>query len=600
MVSDSSQVHDSPLALWLLGVAVAAPPLLAVNPPPSPTLLNQCAAVGLWGASVTALSASRRATAPAALRDAAAPTLALCLTVVAVALSATQGLPTSIAAGLVAVVLGASIVLVAGAEQSARGNRCAIEVFLGALLVAGSINAAIGCIQVISPEWPDGNWIARSGMVGRAVGNLRQPNHLGTLLLWALIALVALSSLGKLRNGVTWALGLLLLLAVVLTGSRTGLLGVAVLAAWGVLDRRLPRRNRMALMTAPLWLAALWVAIAAWAHVTGHAFGSEGRLSWGHGDISSSRFAIWSNALSMIGNDPWTGVGFGEFNAAWTLTAFPDRPIAFFDHTHNLPLQLLVEMGLPLGALVIALLLVALIQAGRRAWGCDGDEGVVRRAAFMVVLMIGVHSMLEYPLWYSYFLLPTAFALGYALSRAPALRRTPDSGPGVFRSSLSAAPESPRRTLAFAGLAMTLGAAAAVLDYWRVVVIYDPPEDAAPLEQRIERGQRSPLFGHHADYAAATAFGEPKAPLSPSQQLAFRRAPHQLLDVRLMIAWSQALAAQGELDKARWLAARIREFRNPGADDFFGPCQQPQLAASAFQCQPPQREVNWREFTEPR
>jgi len=437
-------------------------------------------------------------------------------------------------------------------------------------------------------------------MVGRAVGNLRQPNHLGTLLLWALIALVALSSLGKLRNGVTWALGLLLLLAVVLTGSRTGLLGVAVLAAWGVLDRRLPRRNRMALMTAPLWLAALWVAIAAWAHVTGHAFGSEGRLSWGHGDISSSRFAIWSNALSMIGNDPWTGVGFGEFNAAWTLTAFPDRPIAFFDHTHNLPLQLLVEMGLPLGALVIALLLVALIQAGRRAWGCDGDEGVVRRAAFMVVLMIGVHSMLEYPLWYSYFLLPTAFALGYALSRAPALRRTPDSGPGVFRSSLSAAPESPRRTLAFAGLAMTLGAAAAVLDYWRVVVIYDPPEDAAPLEQRIERGQRSPLFGHHADYAAATAFGEPKAPLSPSQQLAFRRAPHQLLDVRLMIAWSQALAAQGELDKARWLAARIREFRNPGADDFFGPCQQPQLAASAFQCQPPQREVNWREFTEPR
>ena len=147
---------------------------------------------------------------------------------------------------------------------------------------------------------------------------------------------------------------------------------------------------------------------------------------------------------------------------------------------------------------------------------------------------------------------------------------------------------------------MTLGAAAAVLDYWRVVVIYDPPEDAAPLEQRIERGQRSPLFGHHADYAAATAFGEPKAPLSPSQQLAFRRAPHQLLDVRLMIAWSQALAAQGELDKARWLAARIREFRNPGADDFFGPCQQPQLAASVFQCQPPQREVNWREFAEPR
>ncbi|HEX6016655.1 MAG TPA: Wzy polymerase domain-containing protein, partial [Burkholderiaceae bacterium] len=233
----------------------------------------------------------------------------------------------------------------------------------------------------------------------------------------------------------------------------------------------------------------------------------------------------------------------------------------------------------------------------RRAWACEGDDGLARRTAFMIVLMIGLHSLLEYPLWYAYFLLPTTFALGFALSPpVPAMAVTSgDSG----RSA--AAPHhnhQGNRTMAFAGLALAIGAAAAVFDYWRIVVIYDPGENAAPLEQRIERGQRSPLFGQHADYAAATAFGEPKAPLSPSQQLAFRRAPHQLLDVRLMIAWAQALAAQGELDKARWLAARIREFRNPGADEFFAPCQQA-AAATHFQCQPPQRVVPWREFTRP-
>jgi len=152
--------------------------------------------------------------------------------------------------------------------------------------------------------------------------------------------------------------------------------------------------------------------------------------------------------------------------------------------------------------------------------------------------------------------------------------------------------------LAMAGLAMSIGAAAAMLDYRSVVVIYDPPDNASPLEDRIARGQRSPLFGHHADYAAATAFGEPKAPLSPSQELAFKRAPHQLLDIRLMIAWSQALATQGELDKARWLAARIREFRNPGSDEYFAPCNDPALAPHAFQCQPPTRVVNWREFVQ--
>lgn len=152
------------------------------------------------------------------------------------------------------------------------------------------------------------------------------------------------------------------------------------------------------------------------------------------------------------------------------------------------------------------------------------------------------------------------------------------------------------RPLVVAGLVMLLAGAAAALDYQRVVVIYAPGGDAAPLEERIVDGQSSPLFGQHADYAAATAFGVPQAPLSPSQQLAFRRAPHQLLDVRLMIAWSQALAAEGQLDKARWLAARIREFRNPEANDYFAPCKDPAAAARAFQCQPPTREVGWREF----
>jgi O-antigen ligase len=487
-------------------------------------------------------------------------------------------------------VLGAAILvlLCAAAPLQPSSRRALIRGFWWGIAAAGLLSALIAAAQVLGPDWPDGNWIARSTLPGRAGGNLRQPNHLASLILWAMVAVVALTGQSRRRTVALLGAHTLLLLALVLTGSRTGILGTALLALWGLSDRRLPRHARVTLGGSPVLFALVWFVMAAWAHATGHVFGAEGHVAvGGAGDISSSRFAIWSNTLAMIAREPWIGVGFGEFNIAWTLSAFPARPTAFFDHSHNLPLQLLVELGIPLGTLVIVLLLVALVQAGHRAWTCEGDEALARRAAFMIVLMIGLHSLLEYPLWYAYFLLPTAFAWGFALSR-PALSRPEPPYPNASGS----------RTLSLAGLAMTIGAAAAVLDYWRVVVIYDPPERAAPLEERIERGQRSPLFGQHADYAAATAFGEPKVPLSPSQQLAFRRAPHQLLDVRLMIAWSQALAAEGEIDKARWLAARIREFRNPGADEFFAPCQQPELAAQAFQCQPPQRELHWREFTE--
>jgi hypothetical protein len=44
----------------------------------------------------------------------------------------------------------------------------------------------------------------------------------------------------------------------------------------------------------------------------------------------------------------------------------------------------------------------------------------------MFVLMISLHSLLEYPLWYAYFLLPAAWAFGFGLGapRAPAAAPT--------------------------------------------------------------------------------------------------------------------------------------------------------------------------------
>ena len=66
------------------------------------------------------------------------------------------------------------------------------------------------------------------------------------------------------------------------------------------------------------------------------------------------------------------------------------------------------------------------------------------------------------------------------------------------------------------------------------------------------------------------------------------------IDTRLMIAWARHLAATGEVDRARWLAQRLREFRNPDAQPFFAPCEGG--ASVEFQCQPPETAHDWREF----
>ena len=258
----------------------------------------------------------------------------------------------------------------------------AFRVFCVALLAAAIASGAIGLLQVFAPQLADGDWIARTSLPGRAVGNMRQPNHLSSLLLWGVIASVWLADAGVLRRVVMWGVGLLLVFVIVLSGSRTGALGTAVLALWGVLDRRLSRQARWLLWLAPIAYALFWLGMSAWADASHHVFGGETRFST-NGDVSSSRFAIWSNTLALIKAHPWFGVGFGEFNFAWTLTPFPDRPVAFFDHTHNLVLQLAVELGIPLALLVLALLGWAFVCAFRNARRAapSGDDPAPRRSS---------------------------------------------------------------------------------------------------------------------------------------------------------------------------------------------------------------------------
>jgi hypothetical protein len=89
---------------------------------------------------------------------------------------------------------------------------------------------------------------------------------------------------------------------------------------------------------------------------------------------------------------------------------------------------------------------------------------------------------------------------------------------------------------------------------------------------------------------------------TPAQELAsFNIATHHLLDTRLMMAWAQAYAQAGDLERARHLAQRLREFRNPVSAEFLAECDKARaegVATSAlpFQCTPPARPLTWQAF----
>jgi hypothetical protein len=575
----------------LSGAAIALPTLIAFNVPPSATFFNQAAALVGWGAWLTWLMASIERQRGHAGSGLVALQAAFGLMLVAsLAAPLWAGLPGSLALSSAGMILAAGLVTWGAATlQRAGCGLATFRTFCVALTGAAVASAAIGLIQVFAPALADGDWIARTSLAGRAVGNMRQPNHLSSLLLWGVIASVWLAEAGVLRRVWAGLATLLLVFVLVLSGSRTGALGTAGLALWGLLDRRLSRPARWLLCLAPLTYALFWLGMSAWADVSHHVFGAETRFSTS-GDVSSSRFAIWSNTLALIREHLWSGVGFGEFNFAWTLTPFPGRPVAFFDHTHNLALHLAVELGIPLTLVVAALLGWSFVCAFRLASGtgpADGDPGSApnQRAALMMVLMVMLHSLLEYPLWYAYFLLPTAFAFGLCLAEP--------AGPGASSPALPTGRTARTRPLVIASMVMTFGGMFALYDYLRVVVIFAPPAGAAPLSDRIADGRRSVLFSHHAAYAAATTAEHPS-----DAMWAFNAAPHYLLDARLMQAWAVALmnpaipiapvtwrtteGIQEAISRRRSSRCATKQ-RNPGR-------------SRPFQCDPPSRSYTYLDF----
>jgi len=553
-----------------LVAAAAIAPLVAFSQTPSSTLYNQLAALFGWGVVLLFVSEDVRR-----LRIDAAAIALLLLLAAPLASTAVNGLPLSLALQPAALIAAALAVYLCAAGLPDGLRERVFDWFCWGLLLAGLLSLAVSVIQVFAPGLADGKLIAHSGLPGRAIGNMRQPNHLASLMMWACVAATWLCDRGSLCRAGRFLLPLLLagfVFAIVLSASRTGMwAGVPALMAWGLIDGRLQRSTRITLGATALMFVLSWWAMDGWA-ASGHVFGAQVRLE-AEGAGSHSRVAILANALELVRRNPWTGVGWGEFNLAWSMTPFPERPIAFFDHTHNILMQFAVELGLPATLLIVTLILWALWRALGATIRADGSEAVMRSSALMMVLVIGLHSMTEYPLWYAYFLLPAAFAMGVGA------RTTHAPEHAIARPILS-----------LAGVLLLAGSVFAIWDYQRVVIIYAPAATDAPLAERVRAGQHSIFFSAFADYAAATSMSG-----GPEALAAAKRTAHNLIDARLMMEWAEHLHEAGDDDRARYVAQRLKEFRNPEAKAWLAKCDTDD-AQKPFQCTPPKREYTWREM----
>jgi O-antigen ligase len=260
-----------------------------------------------------------------------------------------------------------------------------------------------------------------SPFLGRASALVGQPNQLATFAVMAWCAAFYLWWRGLVP---AWAQALAAVLVaglVTASGSRAG--GVAWLVAWvlALLALRThaePRTGRRL-----LWLAALVFVGAqlAWGPggLAAHFLSSEagGAVTTLVREGREGRLELWRDSLQLIARHPWVGVGWGNFSAArWTELSTPLLE-PNMGHAHNLVLNLAVELGLPAAMLV----LLPLGWALWRGVGAGLRRGATPQAWLLASLLLVVltYSLLEFPLWHAYFLLPFALALG--LSDGPSV-----------------------------------------------------------------------------------------------------------------------------------------------------------------------------------
>jgi O-antigen ligase len=378
-----------------------------------------------------------------------------------------------------------------------------VQVICRAWLTAALVSAGVGVLQYMGWAQALAPWVNQTS-VGEAYGNLRQRNQFASLMSIGLAVLIWRCASGRTGQAhqriLVIAAAALLGLATAASVSRTGLLQLVVLGALGVvwgLGHK-PGARALFIAAAAANLAGS-LALPMMAGLDPGSFSVLGRM----GDNSapcSSRITLWSNVLHLIAQKPWTGWGWGELDYAHFVTLYPGaRFCDILDNAHNLPLQLAVELGIPVALLVCGAALWLVLRA--RPWR---ETSPVRQLAWSVMLVIGVHSMLEYPLWYGPFM--TAFVLCMLmlwLHPAGELERDVDgdSQQGTVRAS--AALTSARIG---AGVALLCLLVYVSWDYRRVSQIYTAPEAREPAyrDDTLNKVRASWLFADQVVFAELT------------------------------------------------------------------------------------------------
>ncbi|MDK1684499.1 PglL family O-oligosaccharyltransferase [Acinetobacter terrestris] len=250
----------------------------------------------------------------------------------------------------------------------------------------------------------------------RPYANFAQPNNMATFLLMSLMACLYLYEKKKIQTKWIVACALPIVIGVALSQSRTS--WVACLCILVYLAYQQYRGFiRLKWYWACAWFI-LFVGLIVISPVLSQLLAqtidaqiiqSKDVVQRATGDMS--RLAIWNQMLHAIADRPWFGYGWNQTSVAYTLVSDHFQGPVWVRSAHNFILDFILWNGLIIGIPFLAYF---------GYWGYQLNKHVNSVESVIGILMIGavlIHSMLEFPQYYAYFLLPVGFIMGLVQSQ---------------------------------------------------------------------------------------------------------------------------------------------------------------------------------------
>ena len=197
--------------------------------------------------------------------------------------------------------------------------------------------------------------------------------------------------------------------ALLLTGSRGGLicscLGLLVSVTLMLVSNKKPKSLRV------LFSAGITA-------VTIVLLSQMGRIG-SHGAFDEGRWSAYQICVESIQQRPLLGAGAGTF-----ADIFPSlRDVNFYswgvlDYAHSTILEIAVEMGIPVAALVVAAALTSLVLVGRASMTSKGRQRAPLAAIAGIMVLSYLHSTIDFSLQIPGYFILFGVLLGCGLAKA--------------------------------------------------------------------------------------------------------------------------------------------------------------------------------------